>query len=141
MDSCESADLANRPPPHTYEVVRGAVAGLLAGSAAGTLTALVIGSGVGPLNGTTIVSLALLGSAIGGSVGLVVGVITGLALRFTRGAPGYVAALAAALLVGLAVVVLGMTTDMLHVPEGVALWAVVLGGSGAAATPWIRRRS
>jgi hypothetical protein len=141
VEPSESADVASRPPPHTYEVVRGAVAGLLVGSAAWAVTALAIGSGAGSLAATMIVSLALIGIAIGGSVGLLVGVITGLVLRFMRGARGYLAASAAAALVGLAVVLVATTTDMLHEPEGVALWAVFLGCCGAAATPWIRRQS
>lgn len=138
VERSEPTDVAGRPHPHTYEVVRGAVAGLLVGSAAGAVTALVIGSGIGPLDVRMIVGLAFFGIAIGGSVGLIVGVITGVVLRFMRTASGFVAASATASVVGLIVVVLG---NMLREPEGVALWAVVLAGSAAVATPWIRRRS
>lgn len=141
MDASESAHSASGSLPRTYEVVRGAVVGLFTGSAAGAATALVIGSGVGPIDLTAILGLALLGVTIGGSIGLVVGVITGAVLRFMRGASDYLAAAVAASLVGLGVVVLELSSGANQGPQGIALWAGILAGSAAAATPWIRRRS
>lgn len=141
MATDESVDAGGRPTPHTYEVVRGAVVGMLTGSAAGAVTALVIGAGLEPVALGSMVGVAMAGTAVGASVGVVVGVVTGVLLRILRGASDRLAAVAAGSVVGLGVLVLGAATTALHDPQGVALWAVVLGGSAGAASPWIRRGS
>jgi peptidoglycan/LPS O-acetylase OafA/YrhL len=123
-----------------WELIRGQLAGLMAGAT--TAAVLAIGSGVEPMWHEGTARALSLGLLIGGSFGVLGGFVAGMTLRSLRNVPVALAATAAALTVAAAVtaalLLLGWTSA--SVPWRFPVVVGVLAGVAAAvATPWIRR--